>query len=598
MYTLVGTMAATCLTGCNFSLVDTTYHFDKVMINSNQSSIILNVKSWKDYQGEQLQIITDDDFVLLTSSFDTHCFSEDNAQYSAESIGGVLADNVYDLADEEHDGVYNKNIFDTQWNFNKVIIFNEDRAVIIPVAKWKDYEGEQLQVITPFGMTLLLSSFNSKLVYDEKSTMKAADFAKMFVGKEGKVVDLSDDKSASSLFNYDILDTENFFNKVMVLRGQTVTIMSIDKWTDYEGEQLQLSITDGPTMLTSAFQSILVDDHHSEIKASAIASLLSDTVNDLSFNDYKSNGFFNKGLIDLNYGFPAGIISGEDAESTVKVSEWNDYDGEQLQIVLTETGDVILGTSMNINLFNRGSESLNTSTIAKFYAGEGGKYIDEVQGEILSSKYNKTIIDFTKNKFKYALLLSGDNVTILPLKSWKDFENNSKKEQYIDSNGKIKKRTVKGDSNCEQLQLILPDDTALLTTAYRTVLVDNHRDIMEIAELFRGKNGNIVDLTSFFGEPNHSVWNKYFFTKYQYDYAIMSNDDNNTVVNVHNWYDYVDGEQVQIAIGDEDGGYNHILTSYYNTILVSGSEDVAKLLSGALRGEENTLRGYPMLKKR
>ena len=44
-YTLAGTITASALSGCNYSLIDTTYHFDKTLINSKESSILLTVLS-------------------------------------------------------------------------------------------------------------------------------------------------------------------------------------------------------------------------------------------------------------------------------------------------------------------------------------------------------------------------------------------------------------------------------------------------------------------------------------------------------------------------------------------------------------------------
>ena len=62
------------LTGCNKTIFDTKYGFDKSLIFGDDSAIILDVIDWKDYHGEQLQLITNDNFALLTSSFDTNCF--------------------------------------------------------------------------------------------------------------------------------------------------------------------------------------------------------------------------------------------------------------------------------------------------------------------------------------------------------------------------------------------------------------------------------------------------------------------------------------------------------------------------------------------
>lgn len=45
------------LTGCNQQVVDLTYHYDRAIIGLPNGEIIDGkVQSWKDYEGEQLQI--------------------------------------------------------------------------------------------------------------------------------------------------------------------------------------------------------------------------------------------------------------------------------------------------------------------------------------------------------------------------------------------------------------------------------------------------------------------------------------------------------------------------------------------------------------
>ena len=57
------------LTGCNKQIIDTTYSYNKAIINTGDETITVNIKSWKDYDGEQLQIVTTDGKVYLGSSF-------------------------------------------------------------------------------------------------------------------------------------------------------------------------------------------------------------------------------------------------------------------------------------------------------------------------------------------------------------------------------------------------------------------------------------------------------------------------------------------------------------------------------------------------
>lgn len=57
------------LGSCNKSIVDTTYTFDKAIINLGEEYITINVKSWKDYQdGDQIQVTADDGTTYLVHS--------------------------------------------------------------------------------------------------------------------------------------------------------------------------------------------------------------------------------------------------------------------------------------------------------------------------------------------------------------------------------------------------------------------------------------------------------------------------------------------------------------------------------------------------
>ena len=568
------------LSGCNRSMFDTKYGFDQALIFGDDSAIILDVKNWKDYSGEQIQLVTNDNFVLLTSSFDTNCIYGDSTSYSSDTLAlnGVSSDEVYRLTDEEVDAVYNKNILDTKWAFNKSITFNGDRALILPVGKWKDYSGEQLQVITNDGLVLILSSYNSKLVCDSESELTACEFAQSYVGSDGEVVDLSNILKDSS-FNYDILDTKFDFNKALIVKDDKVLILPISEWCDYEGEQLQIKVVGGPTMVTAAYDTILLNDVDSQTKAIDVANALGKEVVDLA-KDYTDGSVFNKTILDFNNGFSNVVFSNDNSSSALKIDEWCDYEGEQLQVIL-ENGDVLLSSSMMLDLINGGTSSINASSISKNYVSDTGKNIDKSNGNTESFTYNKTILDFN-NKFKYALKVIDGNVTIIPLKKWQDFYNSDGTEYEDDS------------PNCEQLQLILPDDTCIVTTAYDTILVNNSSDIMDIAELFRGENGVISDLTSYVGEPNVGGWNiSIFDTKYKFTHAILNSGECSQVFGIKNWLDFSEGEQLQLNFNDNTG----ILTSFVNTTLVDPASEgitevLAKAFSGSLEKDKGLVKVY------
>ncbi len=573
---LTGTLATTLLSGCNRTIFDTKYGFDKALIYGDDTAILMDVFKWKDYSGEQLQFITQDGFTLLSSSFDTNCFYGTSDNYSALEIAKNGLNNQEELyllnEDNGINPLFNKDLLDTNWSFNKSLTFNGNHALILPIKQWRDYEGEQLQVITEDGLVLNLCSYNSKLAYDANSQIKATDFAKYYVGNDGVVTDLSDKVNTTGSFNYDLFDTKWGFNKAIVMKEDKVVILPIDKWCDYEGEQLQLVISNGPTIVTAAYDTILVNDIESTLKASDIANSLVNEghVVDLTNGyDYSQQIIFNGTIFDLNYGFTNAIFSNDNSATALKISKWCDYEGEQLQVKLS-TGDVILSSSMMLDLFNGGTEALNASTISKYYVSDKGKNIDKTNGNYDYASFNKYILD-SELKFNYALKVVDGNVTIIPLSKWEDFAN-------VDGN-----EDKEASPNCEQFQLVLPDGTALVTTAYNTILVNNKQDIMTIAEYFRGPEGVINDLTPYVGAPTATSWNfQIFDTRYHFSQAILENGQTTQILPISQWLDFAEGEQLQINFKDNSG----VLTSFVNTTLVDPKTDgIEKIIAQSFSGQ-------------
>ncbi len=615
-----GTLAATLLTGCNRTVFDTKYAFDKALVLGDDASIVMDVADWLDFEGEQIQLITKDNFALLTSSFDTNCFYGNSESCGIKTVAeNALSEEgeVTDLSKSDSTSFYNKDFFDTQWAFNKSMTFNGDRALVLSVLKWRDYEGEQLQVITEDGLVLNLCSYNTKLAFDAKSDMKATDFASYYVGSDGKVTDLSS-ASHSPLFNYDMIDTKYGYNKAIILKDKQAVILPVKEWCDYEGEQLQLKIENGPTIVTAAYDTILLNDTESNTKAQDVASSLADNVIDYTaqFTDQK-RVVFNQTLIDLNYGFSNAILSNDNSATSFPISKWGDYEGEQLQIKLS-TGDTLLASSMLLDLLSGGNRELNATTIASSYVDASGKTVDSSNGNTTTPVYNQYIID-TQVKFKYALKVVDGNVTIIPLKSWQDFYNTDGKKgrnkfpfKQSTSFGQVssgvlktfleddeeeeeeEKEEKRKAPNCEQIQLILPDGTTIVTTAYDTVLVDNSRNIKEVAEMLRGPSGVISDLTPYVGEPSTSIWNMSIYdTKYHFTHAILLNGSTAQVFPINNWLDFEEGEQLQLNLKDSSG----FLTSFVNTTLVSPAsefieETIAAAFNGTLENDKPVIKTY------
>lgn len=65
LITIISTML---LTGCNYSIIDGHYDFDKIICDYNGNKFELHVDEWKDYDGEQLQIKSNGKTYLLSAN--------------------------------------------------------------------------------------------------------------------------------------------------------------------------------------------------------------------------------------------------------------------------------------------------------------------------------------------------------------------------------------------------------------------------------------------------------------------------------------------------------------------------------------------------
>lgn len=57
------------LSGCNRTFFDGNYTFDKAVIQRGGEEQVVDVKGWRDYEGEQIQLELTDGSVILVSSY-------------------------------------------------------------------------------------------------------------------------------------------------------------------------------------------------------------------------------------------------------------------------------------------------------------------------------------------------------------------------------------------------------------------------------------------------------------------------------------------------------------------------------------------------
>lgn len=80
--------------------------------------------------------------------------------------------------------------------------------------------------------------------------------------------------SMSGCGNHSFIDTKYVFNKAITVNDGVATIYDIEKWNDYDGEQIQLILKDGTVVVTSAFDTKLINTTDSELSIENIARSL------------------------------------------------------------------------------------------------------------------------------------------------------------------------------------------------------------------------------------------------------------------------------------------------------------------------------------
>lgn len=63
-------------------------------------------------------------------------------------------------------GCGNRDMWDTNYTFNRCITYIGDERIEIEIEQWRDYEGEQIQIKGKDGKTYLVSSYNTILIKD------------------------------------------------------------------------------------------------------------------------------------------------------------------------------------------------------------------------------------------------------------------------------------------------------------------------------------------------------------------------------------------------------------------------------------------------
>ncbi len=65
---IIGSIFILSLTGCNRQILDLDYEFDEAVCNYDGDKFVLKIDKWNDYEGEQIQVISNGNTYLLSAN--------------------------------------------------------------------------------------------------------------------------------------------------------------------------------------------------------------------------------------------------------------------------------------------------------------------------------------------------------------------------------------------------------------------------------------------------------------------------------------------------------------------------------------------------
>jgi len=72
--------------------------------------------------------------------------------------------------------------------YNTAIIIRNNNAAVIDIESWKDFDdGEQLEIWTNDGTSILTTAYDTKLVNTEKSNIDIEELCRTLIGPDGTI---------------------------------------------------------------------------------------------------------------------------------------------------------------------------------------------------------------------------------------------------------------------------------------------------------------------------------------------------------------------------------------------------------------------------
>ncbi len=197
---MAGAITLSTMTGCgNKQMFDFDKSFNVAIEPNNRYVSIVAIETYADYSGDQEQFITEDGLKVLTSTHQTELIKT-NSSNSIYNYALMLAGNDEEKVKDynEMQGVYintsddlwNKDILDLNYTYNKAIILSDNTAIIVELDTWTDYdEDDKIQLKFKDGTCLLTNIDNIKLINDDKAKEDSLyNYALSLVGNEENII--------------------------------------------------------------------------------------------------------------------------------------------------------------------------------------------------------------------------------------------------------------------------------------------------------------------------------------------------------------------------------------------------------------------------
>ncbi|MBS7021177.1 MAG: hypothetical protein KH135_04865 [Firmicutes bacterium] len=192
-----GVLSSITLVGCgNKELIDFNKNFNAIVEINDEVVSIAGIKEYADYDGTQVQIVTDDGLRILTSTHQTQLLNSNSNEELMDYVKQLTNDSENIMNYNELQGIelsiknssWNKNLLDLNFSYDNAIILSDNGATIVAIKKWRDYEDDKIQIQLEDGTYILTNADKIKLVNTDSAQENSLEnYARSLVGNDGYV---------------------------------------------------------------------------------------------------------------------------------------------------------------------------------------------------------------------------------------------------------------------------------------------------------------------------------------------------------------------------------------------------------------------------